>query len=165
MRHDAYWLGVAGGLLIVVVVVEMVRRRYLRGRYAVVWVLLGAGAAVLALFPDVLGFAAKATGVEVPLNLLLFLGSLAMLIMLMQLSSEAGRLRERTRVLAEEIALLRAAVEALRAGQAPGVHDGAMASVDDGATAVAGPESAPAVAGPESAPDHVGPRSRVAANG
>jgi hypothetical protein len=110
MSHEAYWLGVAGGVLIVVVVVEMVRRRYLRGRYAVVWVGLGAGAAVLALYPDLLGMAARATGVTVPLNLLLFLGSLAMLIMLMQLSSEAGRLQERTRVLAEEVALLKAVV-------------------------------------------------------
>ena len=155
MRHDAYWLGVAGGLLIVVVVVEMVRRRYLRGRYAVVWVVLGAGAAVLALFPDLLGLAAKATGVEVPLNLLLFLGSLAMLIMLMQLSSEAGRLRERTRVLAEELALLRAAVEALRESGPASVED-AGATADD-----AGPERA----GPESSSGDVGARPRVAANG
>lgn len=109
MSHDAYWLGAAGGLLVVAVVVEMVRRRYLRGRYAVVWVMLGSAAATFALFPNVLGIAARAAGVEVPLNLLLFLGSMAMLIMLMQLSAEAGRLQERTRVLAEEVALLRAA--------------------------------------------------------
>lgn len=115
MRHDAYWLGVAGGLLVVIVVVEMVRRRYLRGRYAVVWVLLGGVAALLALFPNLLGMAARATGVEIPLNLLLFLGSIAMLIMLMQLSSESGRLRERTRVLAEEIALLRVQIAATQA--------------------------------------------------
>ncbi|MGO4343146.1 DUF2304 domain-containing protein [Pedococcus sp. 2YAF34] len=111
MSHDAYWLGVAGGFLIVAVVVEMVRRRYLRGRYAVVWVVLGVSAALMALFPDLLGMAARATGVVVPLNLLLFLGILAMLIMLMQLSSEAGRLQERTRVLAEEVALLKARMD------------------------------------------------------
>jgi hypothetical protein len=110
MSHEAYWLGVASGILVVAVVVEMVRRRYLRGRYAVVWVLFGAAAVTFALFPDLLGMAARATGVEVPLNLLFFLGSLAMLIMLMQLSAEAGRLQERTRVLAEEVALLRAAI-------------------------------------------------------
>ena len=46
----------------------------------------------------------------VPLNLLLFLGMLVMLVMIMQLSSETGRLRERTRILAEEVALLRAAI-------------------------------------------------------
>lgn len=111
MNQDSYWLGVAGGLALVSLVIEMVRRRYLRGRYAVVWVLVGMAAALLALFPDLLGSAARATGVEVPLNLLLFLGSLAMLVMLMQLSSEAGKLRERTRVLAEEIALLKAAAK------------------------------------------------------
>lgn len=108
MTGDAYWLGVAGGALIVAVVVEMVRRRYLRGRYAVVWVVLGAGAAVLALFPVLLDRASRALGVVVPLNLLLFLGMLVLLVMIMQLSSESGRLRERTRVLAEEVALLRA---------------------------------------------------------
>ena len=115
MSHDAYWLGVAGGFLLVAVVIEMVRRRYLRGRYAVVWVAVGVVAALLALFPDLLELAAQATGVVVPLNLLLFLGILAMLIMLMQLSSEAGRLQERTRVLAEEVALLRSRMAALEA--------------------------------------------------
>lgn len=108
MTNDAYWLGVAGGVLIVAVVVEMVRRRHLRGRYAVVWVLLGTGAAVLALLPNLLEDAAEALGVVVPLNLLLFLGMLVMLVMIMQLSSETGRLRERTRILAEEVALMRA---------------------------------------------------------
>ncbi|GAB3065842.1 hypothetical protein GCM10027080_01870 [Pedococcus soli] len=91
----------------------MVRRRYLRGRYALVWVVLGTGAAALALFPNLLGRAATALGVTVPFNLLLFLGMLVMLVMIMQLSSEAGRLQERTRVLAEEVALLKTAVDQL----------------------------------------------------
>lgn len=122
MRTDAYWLGVAGGFLVVSVVVEMVRRRYLRGRFALVWVALGVGAVVLALFPVLLDHAASALGVAVPLNLLLFLGSIAMLIMLMQLSSESGRLRERTRVLAEEVALLKATVEALQVRDEPSLR-------------------------------------------
>lgn len=119
MRTDAYWLGVASGFVVVGVVVEMVRRRFLRGRFALVWVALGVGAVVLALFPALLAQAATALGVTVPLNLLLFLGTIAMLIMIMQLSSEAGLLRERTRVLAEEVALLRAGLESPRspAGQ------------------------------------------------
>ena len=111
MKGDAYWLGVASGLVVVGVVIEMVRRRYLRGRFALVWILLGVGAILLALFPRLLEQAANALGVTVPLNLLLFLGSIAMLIMIMQLSAEAGRLRERTRVLAEEVALLKTIVE------------------------------------------------------
>lgn len=111
MSGDTYWLGVAGGALVVGVVIEMVRRRYLRGRFALVWLTLGCAAGTLALFPALLERASGALGVQVPLNLLLFLGSIAMLIMLIQLSAEAGRLQERTRVLAEEVALLRAAVQ------------------------------------------------------
>jgi hypothetical protein len=56
------------------------------------------------------------TGVEVPFNLLLFLGCIAMLMMIMQLSAETGRLLQRTRVLAEELALLRSEVTSLRSG-------------------------------------------------
>lgn len=117
MNGDAYWLGVASGCVVVGVVVELVRRRYLRGRFALVWILLGVGAILLALFPGLLEHAATALGVTVPLNLLLFLGSIAMLITIMQLSAEAGRLRERTRILAEEVALLRATVESLERRQ------------------------------------------------
>jgi hypothetical protein len=160
VNHDAYWLGVAGGLLIVVVVIEMVRRRYLRGRYAVVWVVLGVGAAVLALFPGLLAVAAEATGVTVPLNLLLFLGSLAMLIMLMQLSSESGRLRERTRVLAEEIALLRASVDALQPSARSAVENGAAGA---GGSTEPLPETTP-VSLPEPSP-HDAARPRIGANG
>lgn len=119
MSEDAYWLGVAGGALVVGVVIEMVRRRYLRGRFALVWLALGSCAGTLALFPALLERASGALGVQVPLNLLLFLGSIAMLIMLMQLSAEAGRLQERTRVLAEEVALLRAAMQSDKATPLP----------------------------------------------
>lgn len=107
MTGDAYWLGVVSGLIVVGVVVEMVRRRHLRGRFALAWLALGFGAVVLALFPPLLGQAATTLGVQVPLNLLFFLGNIAMLIMILQLSAEAGRVHERTRVLAEEVALLR----------------------------------------------------------
>jgi hypothetical protein len=72
------------------------------------WLSLGTLAAVLALFPQILFEAAELTGVEVPLNLLLFVGMILMSIMIMQLSSEVGKLSERTRILAEEIAFLRA---------------------------------------------------------
>jgi hypothetical protein len=83
-------------------------------------VVLGLGATTLALFPELLGHAARATGVAIPFNLLLFLGILIMLVMIMQLSSESGLLRERTRILAEEVALLRAAVQGASETEAPG---------------------------------------------
>ena len=77
----------------------------------------------MALFPTMLGRVAHAAGVEIPFNLVLFLGSLAMLIMLMQLSSEAGRLQERTRVLAEEVALLKVRLDQVTAPEPTPRHE------------------------------------------
>ena len=55
--------------------------------------------------------AADLLHVQVPANLLFFLGSLLLLAMSLQHSFELGRLEERTRTLAEEVALLRLGLE------------------------------------------------------
>lgn len=107
MKEDGYILALVGGLVVVAVVFEMVRRRYLRGRFAIIWLAVAAATIVLALAPDLLGWAATVTGVKVPLNLLFFVGFLGLLIIIMHLSAESGRLEERTRILAEEVAILR----------------------------------------------------------
>ncbi|MFD9949397.1 DUF2304 domain-containing protein [Nonomuraea sp. NPDC059023] len=104
---SVYMLGLVGAVVTVSIVFEMLRRRKLREKYATFWVLLAGVIVVIALFPDVLAGAAAMLGVQVPANLLFFLGSLVLLGVNVQLSSELGRLEERTRTLAEEVALLR----------------------------------------------------------
>jgi hypothetical protein len=111
VSQGGYWLGLLGGIVILVTSVEVVRRRYVRGRFAVIWSFIGVGAILLSLFPGILGWAADVAHVQVPLNLLLFVGVILLLVINMQLSAEVGRLDERTRVLAEQIALLRAQPE------------------------------------------------------
>lgn len=124
MDQTAYWLGVAGALLIVTLVVELLRRRFLRGKYAVLWLGLAMGVTVVAVFPEVLGALATLLGVQVPANLLFFGATILLLLVIMQLSYESGRLEEETRTLAEEIGLLRLEVEQLRAS-----HEAAQESV------------------------------------
>lgn len=111
MTTNVYWFGVAAGLVLIVLVAELVRRRYLRGRFAAVWTALGAGAVAVALFPSLLDAAARLVGVRIPLNLLLFCACLAILVMIIQLSAEAGRTNDKIRVLAEEVAMLRAQLD------------------------------------------------------
>ncbi|GAA2367272.1 hypothetical protein GCM10010404_22240 [Nonomuraea africana] len=89
------------------VIFEMLRRRKLREKYAVFWMLLSAVMVLIAVMPGLLEWAADVTGVQVPSNLLFFGGSLLLLAVNVQLSSEVGRLEERTRTLAEEVAMLR----------------------------------------------------------
>jgi hypothetical protein len=104
---SAYALGLVGAAVTLTVVFEMLRRRRLREKYAVFWVLLALLIAVVAAFPGTLVEAARIAHVQVPANLLFFLASLVLLGVNVQISSEVCRLEDKTRALAEEIGMLR----------------------------------------------------------
>ena len=104
-------LGIAGSLITLVVLFEMLRRHRLREKYALIWFVIAIGVLVVALFPVLLQKATSLLGLQVPANLLFFIASLVLLILTLQHSYELGRVEERTRTLAEEIALLRLELE------------------------------------------------------
>lgn len=108
-------LGLIGSIVTLGLLFEMMRRKRLREKYAVFWALVALVTLIVAAFPVVLSTAADALGVTVPSNLLFFGASMLLLVVSVQHSSELGRLEERTRTLAEEIALLQMEVTALRA--------------------------------------------------
>jgi hypothetical protein len=105
---EGYGVALFGAALVVAVVTEMLRRRRIRGRFAIVWIGVAGVTAVLALAPDLLGLAARLTGVLVPLNLLFFIGFLGSLLIQLQLTVASGRAESELRSLAEEVAILRA---------------------------------------------------------
>ncbi len=113
-------LGLIVALIVTVVLFEMLRRHRLREKYALVWFFVAAGLIILTIFPVTLIAAAELMHVQVPANLLFFLGSLLLLAMSLQHSFELGRLEERTRTLAEEVSLLRLGLE--EAGRGPAAH-------------------------------------------
>jgi hypothetical protein len=106
-----FGLALAGAALVVLTIFEMVRRRYIRGRFAVTWTIVGVITVLMALAPGALDWAAQVTGVAVPLNLLFFIGFLGLLLILIQLTAEMGRLEKRLLKVAEDAALLRLEVE------------------------------------------------------
>lgn len=102
-----YVLGMVGSVITLVALFEMLRRRRLREKYAVLWVLVALLTLLVAFVPGLLAWAAELVHVQVPANLLFFLASMLLLLVSIQHSYELGRLEERTRTLAEELALLR----------------------------------------------------------
>lgn len=100
-------LGVLGTVVMLGLLFELLRRRHLRGKYAALWIAVAAGSLLLTVFPQILQWLADLTGVEVASNLLFFMALLLLLLTSIQHSYEVGRLEEKTRTLAEEIALLR----------------------------------------------------------
>ena len=108
------WLGLVAALLTTAFVVELLRRGILREKFAVLWLVVSASGIVLAVFPPIAGWAARAAGVQVRANLLFFLVAVLLLLVSVQLSYEVSRLEARTRRLAEELALLREQVREIK---------------------------------------------------
>jgi hypothetical protein len=90
------------------VIIELSRRRSLHDKYAVLWLAVCVVIAVFAIVPGLFNEIAHHVGVKNPPDLLLVLASLFLLMVCVYLSWEVGRLEDKTRVLAEEITLVRA---------------------------------------------------------
>ena len=95
------------GVLILGAIVELLRRRQLREKYAALWLSTGAFVIFLAAFPGGLDRAAITLGIASGASLVLFLSVVFLLIIAMHLSWELSQLEEETRTIAEELALLR----------------------------------------------------------
>ncbi|HRY10478.1 MAG TPA: DUF2304 domain-containing protein [Candidatus Nanopelagicales bacterium] len=108
---SSYVLGIVAALGVSLFVIEMLRRGFLREKFAVLWLLVSAGLVIIAVFPGVLRWAANLVGVQVPSNLLFMMSALLLLVVSVQLSNEVSRVEARTRRLAEEIALLKRSLE------------------------------------------------------
>src|ERR1700755_1675863 len=93
--------------------VELLRRRQLREKYAILWLGVSIVVIALAAFPGLLDWSAHRLGVSSPPNLLLFAAVLVLLLVSVHLSWEVSRMEEETRTLAEEIGLLRMQVESI----------------------------------------------------
>lgn len=104
-------LGLAGSVLTLTLLFEMLRRKKLRGKYAIFWAAVALLTLVVALVPRTLFWLSDQLGVQVPANLLFFVASMTLMAISIHHSHELGRLEERTRILAEELAVLRMRVE------------------------------------------------------
>jgi hypothetical protein len=112
---SGYWFALALVLVVLVVIVQLLRTRRLREKYATTWIAVGLVTVVLALFPQLLTRLASLVGIATPVNLLFALGGAALLVVCIQYSVEISALEAETRTLAEEVALLRHDLETLAA--------------------------------------------------
>lgn len=109
MSGYAFALGACVALVGFLVV--LMRTRRLREKYAVIWIVVGLGVSVLAVFPRAAEALARLVGVQTPSNLIFALALIVLLLVGIQLSVEITTLEEETRTLTEEVALLRLDVE------------------------------------------------------
>ncbi|MBC7592155.1 DUF2304 domain-containing protein [Lacisediminihabitans sp. H27-G8] len=106
MTVASYIFGVLSAVLTLIVVIEMLRRRRLRERHAIWWLIAGTLALVIGIFPTTLVWAARLVGVAIPLNLVFFVSVAVLFLVCIQHSAELTVLEAKTRTLAETSALL-----------------------------------------------------------
>jgi hypothetical protein len=94
----------AGGLMLVLL--ELVRRRSLLERYALLWLFSALVLLGLAVWRDLLEKVANALGVAYPPNALFLIAFAFVLVLLLHFSLAVSRLSDQTKVLAQRLALL-----------------------------------------------------------
>ena len=99
-------VAILGAVALLVIVLELVRRRRLLERYALVWLLSAVVLLGLAIWRDALTKLADAVGIAYPPNALFFVAFAFVLILLLNFSAAVSRLSDQTKVLAQRLALL-----------------------------------------------------------
>jgi hypothetical protein len=106
----------AAGVMLLVVL-ELVRRRRLMERYALLWLLSALVLLGLAAWRDGLRVISRAIGIIYPPNALFFVAFGFVMLLLLHFSSAVSRLADQTKLLAQRAALLEERLRRLEATQ------------------------------------------------
>lgn len=105
MSAVSYILGILVALAVLAIVIERLRRRRLRERHAVWWIVAGFLALVVGIFPAALEWLSGLVGIALPINLVFFAGISTLFFVGLQHSAELTDMENEVRVLAENSAL------------------------------------------------------------
>ena len=109
----------AFSLALLLLVLELVRRRRFKERYALLWLLIAAGGAVVGVFPGIIVWISRLIHVQF-LSVFFLSAFLLLLGLVLSFSVVISRLSEQNRELAQEAALLEARVRHLEGKQDDG---------------------------------------------
>ena len=110
-------------LLFLGLVIELVRRRRLVERYALLWISAALVLVVLAVWNGALNWIADALGILSPPNALFLIGVGALFVLALHFSVAFSRLSEETKILAQEVARLDREQRRIRTGELGGEDD------------------------------------------
>lgn len=97
---------IAIALIVFAVVFELVRRRALMERYALLWLAAAVALLVLAIWRGLLTSLAGDLGIYTPVNALFAAGFVFVIVLLLHVSTVISRLSEQNKALAQRLALL-----------------------------------------------------------
>ena len=124
-------LAIALTLGLLVLVFELVRRKRLSERYAILWLLAALTLFVLAVWKGLLTSLASDVGISYPPSLLFVVAIGLIAMILLNFSLAVSRLSDQNKILAQRLSLLQQRVEQSDAGSARPAHGDARPTVHD----------------------------------
>ena len=109
---------IAIAVVVAMIVVELVRRRRMMERYALLWLAAAITLVVLAIWRGLLTMLSSDVGIKAPANALFAVGFLFVVVLLLSISLVISRLSDQNKQLAQHVALLAGRLEELER-QAP----------------------------------------------
>ncbi len=106
MQARIQLVAILAALALFFTVLEMVRRRRLMERYALLWLLSAIVLLGLAIWSDMLAKISHAIGIVYPPNALFLVAFCFVILLLLHFSAVVSRLGDQTKVLAQRLALL-----------------------------------------------------------
>lgn len=96
------------GIALVLLVLEMVRRRRLSERYALIWIFCAFVILGVAVWQQLLERISSLIGIQYPPTAIFLLAFIFLILLLLNVSTEMSKLQDQTRVLAQRLAMLEA---------------------------------------------------------
>jgi hypothetical protein len=104
---------IIGSIILLLVILELIRRKYLQERYSLIWIVTGILFLLLSIRVDILYRISNFLGFSIPSNALFFFGVLFLILIVLGLSVITSRLSVKNKILAQEVVLLKKRVEDL----------------------------------------------------
>lgn len=125
-------LAIIAAVLLLIGVLELVRRRRLMERYALLWLLSAVVILALASWPGALATVSSAIGIDYPPTALFVVAFAFVLILLLHFSTAVSRLSDQTKLLAQRQALLEERVRRgeLKRAESTGTMPGSLADLE-----------------------------------
>jgi hypothetical protein len=106
MKIETRAIAVLGSLAILLMIVELVRRRRLKEEYSVLWIVTALVLLVFSLWYELLVKVTTLIGAVLPTSTLFFFGLMFALVMLLHFSVRVSEMERRITALVQEIGLL-----------------------------------------------------------
>ena len=99
-------LAIIGSFILLLIILELIRRKYLRERYALLWIVTGGLFLLLSIKVSLLVWISNLLGFSIPSNALFFFGLLFLVLLSLGLTVITSRLAEKNRILTQKVVLL-----------------------------------------------------------